>query len=296
MVELCRKIATSGWFGKTIIGVILFAGVLVGVETYPDLAAAHAGLLHLLDRIVLGIFVLEIVIKMIAEGTRPWRYFLDPWNDFDFLIVAVCFLPIDARYAVVLRLARLLRVLKLVRAVPKLQVLVGALLKSIPSMAWVGLLLLLLFYIYAVAATFMFGTNDPVRFGNLQTSMLTLFTIVTTEGWVDIMNTAIMGCDKFGYDGLEAFCTSPQPWPIGAPIFFISFIIIGTMIVLNLFIGVIMNGMEEARAEKDAEDEERRRVAQGDRVTVGDELVAIEKDFVALGERLARLRGRLPRE
>ena len=132
-----------------------------------------------MDQVILWIFVVEIVIKMGAEGKQPWRYFADPWNVFDFIIVAVCFLPINAEYAAVLRLLRLLRVLKLVRALPRLQILVGALLKSIPSMGYVSLLLLMLFYVYACAAVILFGENDPVHFRNLPLAMLSLFRVVT---------------------------------------------------------------------------------------------------------------------
>jgi voltage-gated sodium channel len=122
-----------------------------------------------------------IVMKMGAEGSRPWRFFKEPWNVFDFVIVAVVFLPINSQYATVLRLARLLRVLRLVRAVPRLQILVGALLKAIPSMGYVSLLLFLVFYMYGVAAVFLFGKNDPFRFGDLPTALVTLFQVATAE-------------------------------------------------------------------------------------------------------------------
>ena len=139
-----KKITETSWFQNGITFVIIFAGILVGIETYQEFAARHGYIIHFLDQLVIWIFVAEVIIKMAAEGKKPWRYFLNPWNVFDFTIVAACFMPVDAQYVMVLRLARLLRVLKLVRALPKLQVLVGALLKSIPSMAYVSLLLLLL--------------------------------------------------------------------------------------------------------------------------------------------------------
>ena len=93
MVQLLRNIADSSRFQHTVTLVILFAAVLVGAETYPSIVAEHGTLLHALDKVVLGIFTLEIAIKMGAEGKRPWRYFKDPWNVFDFLIVAAAFLP-----------------------------------------------------------------------------------------------------------------------------------------------------------------------------------------------------------
>jgi len=235
-----RAVADSGVFQRLILGTILFAGVLVGLETYPEVVARHGGVLHALDQLVLAIFVIEIVIKMGAEGSRPWRYFADGWNVFDFVIVAVCFLPLDAHYVTVLRLARLLRVLKLVRSLPRLQLLVGALLRSLPSMGYVALLLFLLFYVYAVAATFLFGPSDPLHFGTLELSLLSLFQIVTLEGWVDLMEVQM------------------DAQPVVAVGFFISFILLGTMVMLNLFIGVIMSGMAEAAADRDTDERDAR--------------------------------------
>lgn len=249
MSEPFKALAASKRFQRFIIGVILFAGVLVGLETYPDLVARHGDVLHRLDQVILTIFVAEIVIKILAEGNKPWRYFADGWNVFDFIIVAVCFLPLDAQYVTVLRLARLLRVLKLVRSLPRLQILVGALLRSLPSMGYVALLLFVMFYVYAVAATFLFGANDPIHFGDLQTSFLTLFRVVTLEGWTEILYIQMKGCAGYGYGGQEALCVASNAQPIVAAAFFVSFILLGTMVMLNLFIGVIMNGMSEAQSE-----------------------------------------------
>lgn len=119
MSSFLKGIAGSPRFQNFITGVILLAGVVVGIETYPSVVDAYGTALHLLDKVILAIFVVEVVVKMGAEGHRPWRYFLDPWNVFDFVIVAVCFLPVDAQYLAVLRLARLMRVLKLVRALSR---------------------------------------------------------------------------------------------------------------------------------------------------------------------------------
>ncbi len=266
MVEIFRKVANASWFTQFVTAVILIAGVLVGIETYPSVVEKHGTLLHLADRIILIIFTLEVVVKMGAEGSRPWRYFRDPWNVFDFMIVVAAYMPVDAQFITVLRLARVLRVLKLVRALPKLQILVSALLKSIPSMGYVSLLLLLLFYLFAVTGTFLFSANDPVHFENLQLSMLSLFRVVTLEDWTDVMYIQMYGCDSYGYGGMEHLCTSPKSYPVFAAAFFVAFVLIGTMIVLNLFVGVIMTGMEEAQREQDLarELEDRPSDIQGD--------------------------------
>lgn len=284
MAETLRKIAENSTFQNFITAVILFAGVLVGIETYPAMVEAYHGPLHILDQLVLWIFVAEVVVKMGAEGSKPWRYFLDPWNVFDFVIVAACFLPFEGQAVTVLRLLRLLRVLKLVRALPKLQILVGALLKSIPSMAYVSMLLLMLFYVYAVAAVFMFGENDPVHFENLEISMLSLFRVVTLEDWTDVMYINMYGCDEYGYDDSSIrACTNPSANPLLGALFFVSFVLIGTMVILNLFIGVIMTGMDEAQAEseRDAQD------------ALGDEAPTLSDELEALQQQLAKVQSQI---
>jgi voltage-gated sodium channel len=287
VVALMREIRDSRWFQHGIIVVIVLAGVLVGAETYREFAASHHGLFRILDQIIIWIFVAEALVKMAAEWPRFWRYFGDPWNVFDFLIVAACFLPIDAQYVMVLRLARLLRVVKLVRALPRLQLLVGALLRSIPSMGYVSLLLLLLFYIYAVAATFMFSANDPVHFASLPLSIQSLFRAVTLEDWTDLMYINQYGCDHYDYP--DGRCVAPEAFPIGSPLLFVTIVLLGTMIVLNLFIGVIMNGMNAAQEENDRNERARRIAARGE------EEPAVHEDLDSLAREMDRLQGRLKR-
>lgn len=249
MIEFCRKIANASSFQNFITATILFAALLVGFETYESMMRAYATPIHILNDVILAIFIFEIVVKMGAEFPHPQRYFRDGWNVFDFVIVVACFVPGMGQYAVVLRLLRLLRVLKLVRALPKLQILVSALLKSIPSMVYVALLLGMLFYVYACAAVFLFGHNDPLHFNNLENSLLTLFRVVTLEDWTDIMYIQMFGCAEYPLEIRQNLCVAPDPNPLLGATFFISFVLLGTMIILNLFIGVIMNGMEEARIE-----------------------------------------------
>ncbi len=246
--QFCKKIAAAPAFQNSIIGVILFAGLLVGLETYPAIEQRYGRILDIVDIVIIVLFTAEVLIKIGAEGAKPWRYFRDPWNVFDFIIVTACFLPFDNQYITVLRLIRLLRILRLLRALPKLQILVNALFKSIPSMGYVAVLMGLLFYVFAIAGVFLFGKNDPLHFGNLSQSLLSLFQTVTLEGWIELLNIQLHGCDKVGYEAFKALCTHPQQMAL-APLFFITFILLGTFIMMNLFIGVILNGMEEARNE-----------------------------------------------
>lgn len=255
MYTFCSKIIKAKLFDNFIIGIILFAGLLVGVQTYKEFANRHIEILTFLDSLVLAIFTLEAIIKILAEGKRPINYFRNAWNVFDFLIVTVCLmeplLPLDAEFLPILRLARILRVLRLVTVVPKLQLIVGTLLKSIPSMFYVCILLFLLFYMYGAMGVFLYGDNDPIHFRNLQTALLSLFRVTTLEDWTDVMYINMYGSDNYGYspEDLARWTPVPTASPLGAAFFFVSFVLIGTMVVLNLVIGVIMNSMDEMNAE-----------------------------------------------
>ena len=255
MSSTCKSIVNSKFFQRLILVTILLAGVVVGVQTFKAFAREHAIVLNTLDSFILGIFVIEAVIKILAEGNRPQNYFKNPWNIFDFIIVVACLLGpvihLGADFLPVLRLARILRVLRLVSAIPKLQLLVSCLLRSLPSMFYVSILLFLLFYIYGTMAVFLFAENDPIHFRNLQTSILSLFRVVTLEDWTDVMYINMYGSENYGYSSNDLAKWTPisSSSPLGGALFFVSFVLIGTMIVLNLVIGVIMNSMDESNAE-----------------------------------------------
>ncbi|MFM7052332.1 MAG: ion transporter [Planctomycetota bacterium] len=235
---LAARIVQGRAFKGTVLGAIVVGAVLVGLETVPAIHDAYGALLWSIDRVVLGVFVIEVLLKLAAEGRRPWRYFADPWNVFDFAVTAICLLPLDAKFAQVLRLGRVARSLRLITALPRLQVIVTALLRSLPSFGWITLLLLTLMYVYSVMAVFLFGANDPARFGSLWNSMLTMFSVLTLEGWFEVMTDQMNGIA--GADGAAAHGS-----PVVAPLFFVSFIMSGTMIFLNLLVGVIVNSMSE---------------------------------------------------
>ena len=264
MVVLCKKVSESKIFNNFILFVIGLAAIVVGMQTYKNFGAQHQATLNALDSIILGIFILEVLVKIVAQGRDPLNYFKDSWNIFDFSIVVVCILPIESNdFVAVLRLARVLRVLKLVSALPRLQVLVGAVLKSVPSIGYVFLLATIHFYIYGCMATFLYSDNDPVHFRNLQTSMLSLFRAVTLEDWTDLMYINMYGSANYGYDessytmlaelGFTRDQIKSNSSPFGAAIFFVSFVITGAMIVLNLFVGVMLTGMEDAKKEQELE-------------------------------------------
>ena len=245
----CKHIRDHKYFEIFIITVILFAGLLVGLETSLTFVRQYGTWLKILDKMVLYIFVLEAFIKILAEGKKPWRYFQKGWNIFDFTIVAICFLPFNAQYVTVLRLARVLRVFRLATVIPRLQVLVAGIIKSIPSMFYVSALLFILFYIYAVLGIFLFRGNDPGHFGDLGTSLTSLFRLVTLDNWTDLLYTAYYGSDVYNALGLIPVGPEPRAFGVWGIIYFVSFVIIGALVMVNLFIGIVLTNLTEAQAE-----------------------------------------------
>ncbi len=294
MVALAQRITNSTPFQLCIIGLILLTGVLSGIESYlgeqGDPAVLRA--IEVVQDVILWAFVGEIVLKILACGRRPWEYFANGWNVFDFLIVGICLLPLDAQFSSVLRMARLVRTLRLVTILPRLQLLVGALLKSIPSLGYIGILLGLHFYMYAVIGTFLFRANDPFHFGSLHESFLTLFQVLTLEGWNDVLATQYLGSD-LTYDEsmkvLYATTRMSEAQPLLAAAYFVTFIMLGTMIMLNLFTGVIITSMEEASAEA-AESTRQQHLEQRGFTTLRDELSLVSRQLKELSEQLEAIR------
>jgi len=257
MKAFAKRVVEARWFEPWMIGLILFNGVLIGLETSHDIVAEHGHLLHLGNDVILVIFIVEAVLKLAAVSPRFSLYFGNGWNLFDFSIVVLSLIPATGEFALVARLIRVLRVLRLVSAVPQLRLIVATLVRSIPSMGHVMLLMSILLYIYAVTGFHLFHQHDAEHWGTLGASLLTLFQMVTLEGWVDVMDTA-----------MEAY---PWSW-----IYFVSFVLIGTFVMLNLFIAVVINNLE---ASKVAELEELRNP-----VTHEEVLRELERTREALGE------------
>ena len=292
LVHRLRHIAEAGWFHAVIVGVILVAAINVGLETYPHIMDRVGPVLLSLDKLIIAIFIVELVVRIGAHWPRPWRFFLSGWNVFDFVIVAVCLLPLGGPYAAVLRLARVLRVLRLLTVVPRLRVLVMALLHAIPSISYVAILLFILFYVYAVMGTVLFSRNDPMHFGTLHDSMFSLLRIVTLEDWTDLYYIQAMGSDRYTIEGFDGTARDPKAMPFVASLYFVSFVIIGTMIVLNLFIGVVISSMTEAQAENARVMLEQR----GEGEDLGAQLAAMERRMQEMAEQMAVLRSAVERE
>lgn len=211
--------------------------MVIGAKTYDETTQIEQWLLYL-DIAVTIFFLVEIVIRMAAEQTIL-SFFKKGWNVFDFLIVTASLIPIDDSEMVLLaRLLRIFRVLRLVSMIPELQMLLTALVKSIPRMGFVVLLMFIIFYIYAAIGSFIFHNVDEALWGNISLVMLTLFQVATFESWA----TAVL------YPAMEVY---PYAW-----IYFLTFIFLKAFIFLNMMIGIVLDVMQKERALLDLDNDE----------------------------------------
>lgn len=205
-----------------ILTVIILNAAVLGLDTSSTIRSKIGPLLSAADNVFLTIFVAEITARLIAHGWRFWR---DPWSVFDFAVVAIALVPATESLSV-LRALRILRALRLISAIESMRRVVGALFRAIPGMAAIIMLLVLLLYVFSVMATQLYGREFPKLFGSIGDSAFTLFQVMTLEGWPDVARSVM---DK-----------SPWAW-----VFFIVFILITAFAVLNLFIGIIVDAMQE---------------------------------------------------
>ncbi|MGQ0483310.1 MAG: ion transporter [Pseudonocardia sp.] len=222
-----RDLVEQTRFQQTVMAVIVFNAITLGLETSPSLMADHGGTLHLIDRFVVALFVVELGLRLYAYG---WRFFRDPWSVFDFVIVAIALLPVTGEFSV-LRALRILRALRLISVVPSMRRVVGGLLAALPGMGSIAALLVLVMYVAAVIGTKLYGGVAPEYFGNLGTTLFTLFQTMTGEAWPDVARTVME--------------QSPYAW-----IFFVVYILVSSFMVLNLFIAVVVSAMEGQVAEE----------------------------------------------
>jgi len=292
------QISESKWFGNSILSIIILSGVMIGFQTYKEIDKTHHHTFEIIDRVITGIFILEIFIKILGQRRNMLDYFKDPWNIFDFTIVTLGLIPSRDHFVNVLRMVRILRVLRLVRALPRLRMLVSSLIKSFPSMIYIVILLLLLFYMYAVVGVFIFGHNDPYHFGTLENSMLSLFRMVTLEDWTDIMYMNMYGTDIYTYDEsmnlyIEKFgmTREAEAFPIFGFLYFATFIFSGSMIFLNLFIGVITSGMGEVKKEEEIQQLEN--IQNQEKTSLDDEIFLIQQQIEQLQSSMKTLVNRV---
>ncbi|WP_232023398.1 ion transporter [Thiomicrorhabdus aquaedulcis] len=250
-------------FELFVIGVIIFSSLMIGIRTYEMHPVAEQ-ILWGLDYAVTLFFLLEISIRMAAED-RLKDFFKKGWNIFDFVIVAVSLIPLDdSQYALIARMLRLFRVMRLISFIPELRVLVSALLSALPRMGYVALLMFIIFYVYAVIGNLLFENINPVLWGDLGVSLLTLFRVATFESWTSVM-----------YETMAMYGLS---W-----IYYLTFIFFSAFVFFNMMIGIVVEVLDEEHKKLTADQDDLEKQEHVDyEMRIEQELQALHQKLDAL--------------
>lgn len=250
---------------QTITVLIIINAITIGFETSHEVMASVGKYLLLFDKIILAVFVIEILLKLYA-----WKgkFFTDGWNVFDFIVVAIALIPASGPLSI-LRALRILRSLRLFKAVPRLRLIIEALLHSLPSIGWIFILLVMLFYVFAVIGTKLFGAVFPEFFGTVGRSMYSLFQVMTLESWSMGIARPVMKEFPFAF------------------LYFIPFILIATYTTLNIFIAIVVNTMSEIQQQgSEKEVREIGKIVASEHDSIREDLIRIKDAVTALEKRL----------
>jgi voltage-gated sodium channel len=261
VIAWLRTIVENPNTERMVMALIIINAAVLGLETSPEVMATSGPLLEFIDHVLLAIFVLEITARIIVYRMA---FFRDPWSVFDFLVVGIALVPATETFTV-LRALRILRVLRLITAIPTLKRVVAGLLASLPGMGSILFLIGLIYYVFGVMGTKLFGASNPELFGTLGKSLFTLFTVMTLEGWTNDVAKPVMEHHPYGW------------------IYIFAFIIVATFMVLNLFIGVVVNAMQEEAVKAE----------EAERVIVHEEAAPILAEVKSMREELSALRAEM---
>ena len=245
-----ERLRSNKLFELLVISIILLSALVIGVKTYalPPLAVEA---IIFLDWGITFFFLAEITVRFLGESNKR-RFFHNGWNVFDTLIVVVSLIPIqDSELALIGRLVRIFRVLRMVSIIPELRTLLNSLLAAMPQLGYVMLMMFIIFYIYAAVGTTFFADINPTLWGDITISMLTLFRVMTFEDWTDVM--------------YETMAVYPLSWS-----FYLSFIFLSAFAFLNMIIGIVVNVLEE----------EHQRQAQEEAIAAGEPTLTELRDEI----------------
>jgi voltage-gated sodium channel len=226
----CDRTATSILFRGSIVAVILANAIVIGLSTYDGIERQAGELLDLLNEVFLWVFVVELLIRIAAHGSRPQDFFRNPWNVFDFLVISLAFFQPLRKSATLLRMARLMRIVRMASVLPAFRAMLVGMVRSAPAVAGMTLLILLVIYVYGMIGWAMFSESAPDHWGSIGASMLTLFTVLTLEGWNDVL-----------YEGQEI---RPGAW-----VYFVSYVMLVSFMLLNVMMAFLMSSIDRAREE-----------------------------------------------
>jgi len=228
LTSTIARVVDSSAFSVVVFAAIFANAAVLGAETYSGFAARHRETLETLNGVFLGVFVVELTLRLASYGRRPGDFFRSGWNVFDFVVVGCAFVPGLSSNSTLLRLARLLRVVRVVRVFPDLRVIVLAMARSLPPLGSMAVLVTLLLYVYGIVGWILFGAEDPERWGNVGTAMLNLFVMLSLENLPANLEAGMR--------------IHPWSW-----IYFVSYALIASFIVINVLIGIVLNSLEETR-------------------------------------------------
>ncbi len=239
MENMFERVRSNKMFETFVVSIIIFSALVVGAKTY-EISPRLERVVVFLDWLITAIFLVEITVRFLGDKNKK-HFFRNGWNIFDTLIVLVSIIPIDnSELAIVGRLVRIFRVLRMVSIIPELRVLLNSLLKALPQLGYVMLLLFIIFYIYAAVGSTFFSEINPVLWGDIAVSMLTLFRVMTFEDWTDVM-----------YETMTVYRLS---WA-----YYLSFIFFTAFAFLNMVIGIVVGALEKEQQALLVDEEEHTR-------------------------------------
>jgi voltage-gated sodium channel len=205
---------------------------VLGLITSDAIYAKFGKILEFILSTCVAIFTVEIILRIIAKG---WRFFLNGWNIFDFVLVSIALMP-ETGAAITFRVFRVMRALRMVSSFKKLRHIVSAILVSAPHVFWAAVLLMIIFYIFGIMGQNLFHEEFPQWFGTLGETVYTLFQVTTLESWSMGIARPVM----------KVF-----PW---AWCYFVPFVMISSYIVLNVVVGVVVNATSDLSDDDDVTD------------------------------------------
>jgi voltage-gated sodium channel len=261
------KIVYSSAFEVAIAFVILVNAISLGLLTMPGISDDARTTFEALDKYALYVYAVELVLRLISYGKKPWEFFRRGWNIFDFLIVALS--PVFSGQVMVLRLLRLLRLIRIFRFLPEVRVLTVSIIRSVPPLLSMSVLIFLALYIYGMAGVYLFGEQLPKSWGNISIALTTLFILLTLENFPIYLEEAVL----------------VSPWALP---FYLSYIFIVVFTVLNVLIGIVLNAMDEARSENREKNERLKQLG-----AIVHEVDDITSDGTVTKEEIAHLREKI---
>jgi voltage-gated sodium channel len=267
-IKWLARIVYSSQFELVIAFIILVNAVSLALLTMPDIDPETKNTLSELDKFALYIYLVELIMRLVSYGKRPWKFFQQGWNVFDFTIVVLSF-GVFTGETIILRLLRIFRLIRIFRFLPEVRVLTSSVVKSLPPLMSVGVLIFLALFIYGMAGVYLFGEQLPDSWGNITLALTSLFILLTLENFPNYLEEAV----------------AISPWALP---FYLSYIFIVVFTVLNVLIGIVLNAMDEAREENK---ERKRKMLELD--TIVHEVDDITADGKVTEDEIGRLREQL---